>query len=106
MHAFAFSRDGRYLVTASQDHTARAWEVDKGRDVVRIPHGDIVVAATISQDGEWLGSTGYDRLAKISPLRPESLVRQACARLTRDLSPAEWAQYLPGEPYRTLCPPQ
>jgi hypothetical protein len=36
--------------------------------------------------------------------RPEDLITEACARLTRNLARAEWEQYLGDEPYRATCP--
>ena len=45
-------------------------------------------------------SGGWDGTAEIWPWLPEQLIRIACARLDRDLTEAEWTQYLPGQPYR------
>ena len=33
----------------------------------------------------------------------QDLIDLACSRLTRNLTKAEWKQYLPGEPYRKTC---
>jgi hypothetical protein len=38
------------------------------------------------------------------PLGTETLVREACARLTRNLTEPEWRRYLLDEPYRKTCP--
>lgn len=35
---------------------------------------------------------------------PTSWARRACAMADRNLTEAEWAQYLPAEPYRATCP--
>jgi hypothetical protein len=34
----------------------------------------------------------------------KDLIDEACARLTRNLTPEEWRQYLGDEPYRKTCP--
>jgi hypothetical protein len=52
-----------------------------------------------SPDGKYL-VTGN----KAWLLWPDDLVAEACARLTRNLSPEEWRQYLGDEPYRKTCP--
>jgi hypothetical protein len=36
--------------------------------------------------------------------RAEDLIAEACARLDRNLTDAEWRQYLSDEPYRKTCP--
>ncbi|MFD0475117.1 hypothetical protein ACFQ0B_47865 [Nonomuraea thailandensis] len=36
---------------------------------------------------------------------PADLVAAACARAGRTLSDEEWEQYLPGEPFQTVCVP-
>jgi WD40 repeat protein len=38
------------------------------------------------------------------PLSTADLMDDNCRRLTRNLSPEEWNQYLPDEPYRRTCP--
>jgi hypothetical protein len=35
--------------------------------------------------------------------RDDDLLREACARVTRNLTPAEWAKYLPEETYQKTC---
>ncbi len=40
----------------------------------------------------------------IEPWRIEDLVHDLCARMTRNLSFAEWKQYVGNEPYRRTCP--
>jgi WD40 repeat protein len=60
-------RAGKFLVTASQDKTARVWEVASGRllRVLRVPIGDgnegTLSAAAIAPDGNTIAAGGYTR---------------------------------------------
>ena len=66
---FTLSQDGRWLVTASTDHTARVWDLS-GQDpaaqvqVLRGHEGDIHCLA-LSQDGRWLVTGSRDRTARV-----------------------------------------
>lgn len=37
----AFSADSAYMVSASSDHTAKLWDVNKGTSIVNYAHGAI-----------------------------------------------------------------
>jgi WD40 repeat protein len=59
VHAAPFSRDGRYLVSASSDQTVKLWEVKAGREVQTFTgHTGDVNAAAISPDERLLASGG------------------------------------------------
>ncbi len=58
--AVTFSPDGKYLATASEDHTARVWEVASGQEVARMIHEKRVTAVAFSPDGKYLATVrGY-----------------------------------------------
>ena len=40
--------DGRTVVTASGDKTARLWDAQTGQEIQRLPHEDMVQAAAFS----------------------------------------------------------
>ena len=52
--ALAFSSDGKWLVSGSEDHTARLWDVERGRFVLTLPGhvGDVMSAAFLNTKGE------------------------------------------------------
>ena len=50
----AFSPDGKRVVTASSDHTARVWDLSGPRPVATVleGHTDTVLSAAFSPDGK------------------------------------------------------
>jgi WD40 repeat protein len=70
-HAFAvrtavFSPDGRHIVTASMDKTARIWDAVTGRQIMVLSgHTDWVRSAAFSPDGRRVVTAAYDKTARI-----------------------------------------
>ena len=52
--ALAFSPDGKWLVSGSEDHTARLWDVERGRFVLILPGhvGDVTSVAFLNFKGQ------------------------------------------------------
>jgi WD40 repeat protein/serine/threonine protein kinase len=62
----AFSPDGRRVVTACRDHTARVWDAGTGAAVCPpLRHGDIVLKAAFSPDGRRVVTGSHDRTARV-----------------------------------------
>ena len=60
--AVSFHPDGRYIVTASEDHTARIWEWEAGGQGLELLHGlRELSAAEFSADGQYVATAdSYD----------------------------------------------
>src|ERR1700674_1807049 len=65
----AFSSDGRWLVSASSDYSARVWEVPTLRLKAVLPcHGDDVDMAVFSPDDRRIATCALDRCVRIFDL--------------------------------------
>lgn len=65
VHHASFSPDGAYVVTASDDKTARIWDTQMGLPIITLPHPEGVFNAVYSPDGKWIATTCKDNNARI-----------------------------------------
>jgi WD40 repeat protein len=65
VNGVAFSRDGRYLATASSDNTARVWELPGGRQLTQVAHDEGVNGVAFSPDGRYLATASNDSKARV-----------------------------------------
>jgi WD40 repeat protein/predicted Ser/Thr protein kinase len=64
--ALAFSPDGRLLLTAGTDRTARLWDVRTGKPAgPALRHDSAVGTAAFSPDGKWVLTGGTDHTARL-----------------------------------------
>jgi WD40 repeat protein len=113
VETIAISADSRWLATgtdvlvsSSSDRgwRARIWEIATGAEVARMDHEDKVLYVAFSPDGHRLLTASRDNAARIWYWQPEDLIAQACARLTRNLTVDEWAQYIGTVAPEPTCP--
>jgi WD40 repeat protein/tRNA A-37 threonylcarbamoyl transferase component Bud32 len=72
----AVSADGRYLLSASGDGTARVWEVETGRELRRLTgHTEPVLAVAFSPDATRALSGGTDRTMRLWDVRTGEQLR-------------------------------
>ena len=66
VNSAAYSPDGRFIVTASLDNTARIWNSETGERVRTLEgHNDSVHSAIYSPDGGFIVTASRDRTARI-----------------------------------------
>jgi WD40 repeat protein len=101
----AFDPQGKLLLTAGTDGATRLWDVGD-----RTPVGSPLpiirntsAESTFTPSGAGIVTVYASGQALSYNLRPSSWERRACAVAGRSLSRAEWAQFLPGRPYRPAC---
>src|SRR5205085_10040891 len=109
----AFSPSGQMLATTtlglSETHL---WDPETARPIGgslvggRVPYtsrtagiGDFLRARpAFAPDGQHVATVGFDGASTLWDVVPERWLTAACAVAGRDLTAAEWRQYLPGRP--------
>ena len=102
----AFSRDGKTLATASWDGTVRLWDVATRQLLGGPLNGNgLVNSVAFAPNGKLLASAGGNGTVTLWDVDPSSWAARLCHIANRNLSMAEWRQYIgPREPYRRTCP--
>lgn len=108
VNALDFSPNKNWLAAAGDDGFLYIFDLDKGEEALRIPHGDAISSVDFSPDGNLLATVSRKTLQLfdvnlLTPTSTADLPQAACARLTRNLTPSEWASFFPQEEYKTLC---
>jgi len=104
--SIAFSPDGKYVISAGGDSNAvRVWDARTGQEIARTMHEGGVHSIVFSPNGRLVASGGNDNIARIWQYRPSDLIAEACLLSTRNLTQAEWKQYIGNAlPYQAVCP--
>jgi WD40 repeat protein/DNA-binding SARP family transcriptional activator len=100
-----FSADRRTLVTAGADGTTVLWDVKTqnpiGSPIALAPN--TFASAALSPDGSRLFAVSTRGAGISFDMSSPDWTRHACLVAGRDLTAAEWADALPGRPYRAVC---
>ncbi len=102
--AVSFSQDGNYLATASKDNTLCVWKTTNYKTPVEtILYKESVTAVTFSSDGERL-VTMSGKTVSVLPWQRQTLIKDACDHLKRNLTREEWNKYVgDNEVYHKTC---
>jgi hypothetical protein len=98
----AFSPDGKRIVTASRDKTARLWNAETGKSIGELQgHTDGVFSAAFSPDGNRIVTASWDKTARLWEVfaNTQELVSHAKRAMPRCLTAQQRkAFFLPLEP--------
>jgi WD40 repeat protein len=105
--SFAFSPDGRILASISEDATLTLWDVKSGKSIFsfrtdryNLGYSGEYEYAAFSSDGRKLYSNGF-----VYDLDVAHWQTAACSIVGRNLTRAEWTQYIGNVlPYQAVCP--
>ncbi|GAA3098368.1 helix-turn-helix domain-containing protein [Streptosporangium carneum] len=103
----AFSPDGTTLASAGKDRHVQLWDVATRRPIgtPMLGHDGAVNALAFSPDGRLLVTGGADKTVRLWAVKlPTDPSAAVCAVMGRSLTPQEWQQYVPGQPYQRICP--
>lgn len=107
IYYIGFSSDARWIVTASADRTAEVWDAATKELITRVETYDQAhfspSPAVFTADSRYLVTVGSSG-ANWWDLRPGNAVHEACVRLHRNLTAAEWKQYVGDVGYHKTCP--
>jgi WD40 repeat protein len=95
------------LLANTEEGSAHIFDVANRQEISRIPTDGVILAARFSDDGHVItlaSRVGNEARITRAFLLPQDLINDACSRLTRNLSVAEWKQYVGDESYRRTCP--
>ncbi len=91
-----FSPDGKYIVTASDDNTARVWDAKTGEPVTEpLMHENSVNSAQFSPDGKYIVTASYDYTARVWDAKTGEPVTESL----RHEGPVYSAQFSPDGKY-------
>jgi WD40 repeat protein len=104
LYGVAFSPDSQYVAVAD-DLDVHIWEIATGKEIAGISHEASVHAVAFSDDNKYLISETLDHTVHRWLFRPDDLIADACARVTRNLTSAEWDQFIGAAlPRQVVCP--
>ena len=100
-----FSPDGRALATAEFDGNLRLWNVTTRKLIgAPLPSGPGGGSVAFFPDGRQLLGTLGGGTGTVWTIDPRAWESRACSVAGRQLSRAEWADFLGGRGYRDVCP--
>jgi WD40 repeat protein len=104
----SFSPDGRTIATSDGDKTVWLWDITNPARPASLGSltgpGKAVFAAVFSPTGNALVAGSQDGTVRLWLTSAALAASHVCSVAGIPITPAEWARYVPGLPYRPPCP--
>jgi hypothetical protein len=97
------------LASGSRDKTVRLWDIARRTQLGQpLPAGDQISTVAFSADGRSVAAGGtFGRITVWRDILPGASIAEwrerLCPIAQRNLTRAEWEEFLPDEPYRATC---
>ncbi|MEE9302212.1 MAG: WD40 repeat domain-containing protein, partial [Thiotrichaceae bacterium] len=101
-----FTHDGQYIAVANGSNIS-VWDWQHGRELARLQHDNDVYNIDFTPDDNKLVTATASHInpaVYVWEWRETELVKDACARLERNLTKQEWGLYMGNIKYRPTCP--
>jgi len=100
----SYSPNGDQVMTTSSDGKLRLWDLKSGKLIgPPLPGANTDGWGTFSPNGKHVIATFTSGIGVIWNVDPATWQAQACRIANRNLTPAEWHNFLPDRGYRTVC---
>jgi WD40 repeat protein len=100
-----FIGGGEALVSGEAKGAREVWDVRKGSRLARLRDaGGTVSSVDISPEGHQVAVLHADETVSLRSWDHETMLKDACEIVGRNLGCAEWRQFLAGSPYHKTCP--
>jgi WD40 repeat protein len=100
----AFNPSGTEVITTSKDGKLRLWDLASGKLVGEpLPGADTRGAGTFLPNGKQVIAVFASGTGVVWNVDPAAWKAQACHVAHRNLTPAEWRDFLPERSYRHVC---
>jgi WD40 repeat protein len=105
----AFAPNGKTVATASRDNTAIVWNLSTRLGRPLGGHSDIVTSVAFNPVDGSIATGSLDRTVVLFPAPPASsspddIYERLCSVARRNLTSAEWREFVPGRHYQQICP--
>jgi WD40 repeat protein len=104
INAITFSPNGQYLAFEIAEDAISVWNLKTQQETARFGRTAYTSVLSFSSDSSQLLVMSGGTDVYLLRWNPADLIAEACTRLSRNLTPAEWNTYLGDQPYRPTCP--